>query len=213
MRFIFSLDFDKGIDSVYSSCGGVYMFLDEKLLSKLKPVVDIDMAQAIEYIKVESLACAYSGVDINSFMYTLVIRGDGKVSYFKLLDGVIIEDEADIAYSNSRELIGVSDKNIDIVLKVRPTCVGKDGFISWKVTVISTSELRRMLSNTRKPKYVKYVVGLMDGFYPTQMFSDKTLMEDSMYSRVLSCLKMSYKDSVNYEGDMDKLDYHIVKVG
>lgn len=189
------------------------MFLDDKLIVKLKPAFGDVEAEVVQYIEMESLACVYSGEDISNFTFIVVLRGDGKVGYFKTIQGVIIEDEADRAYTNSRELVGLSDKNIDVALKVKATKVGKDGFLNWRIDKLPVAELRRILANTRRPRMVKYVVGLGDNFSTVQMSADKSLMEGSSYKTVLDCLRVSYIDRMGFKGDTKNLDYHIVRVG
>ena len=141
----------------------------------------------------------------NLDMY-IVIRNLGEAILFKTVNGKIVKTKLDIAYTKSRELIGIESWNIKKIFKLS---FSNRGIVDY--TSLNLKQLKAVLNDIIEPHNIYYTIKIRDkdSDYHT-LRVDRDLVAGLDHDGLMEVIKKAYESAVGVDDIKEKLDIYLV---
>lgn len=166
----------------------------DTLGEKLTELAIDNVAEVLEYFIHNLRVFEYAKRRINDFSVFLVQKNVGNNIMFKTVKGLVVCDKLDIAYSNSRELIGLESWNVKRVIKIN--VIDKD---TYHIKLLSLKDIQKLAFNTVEPSSIDYVIWYKDNFLKLSL--DEEILKGMSFETLVEAI-----DAVLKKKSLPKLD-------
>ena len=165
------------------------------------------VGEVLTYIKNNVDAFKFAKRDLNDMRLYLILKNTGADVFFKTINEMIVYDKLDVAYSNSRELLGLENWNVRKVLRIRAYCRNEE--ILFSMRSITYKSIRNLSFNVIEPATIDYVV-YGDGNFKKVSVSDDIIRGMTIGTLQESIRTLFHADNVNQTTLEDKYNCYVV---
>lgn len=167
--------------------------MDFSLLEQRLKKFDIsnsDMELVEDRVTSIAKALVFANESTDKHRVYLVFKNNGTFSLFRTVDDHVINDKLGNSYSESRNVVALESWNF--------RCAFRLSVLGNKVNVdkVGYNEIVRVVNRVRKPKEIRYAIGVDEGFTPALVDFDLSLYSGLTYKQYKDCLLAAYKRKV-----------------